>query len=199
MIRTLVNLSLLVAACCLITGFAGDAVCGMTVAGHINYHQRRDLRWADFEPRRQAPPGVPSKAVTFSGYTYTSTWRDGAMHFCVWGWINKSKSWRVEGAETDYLLAHEQGHFDINEINVRRLRRDISVYPFTSANLNRAMDSLTKAMQATRQREQELYDEETDHSKNKPKQERWDAHIKQALDTLKDYAATEVVRTLSDR
>jgi len=41
----------------------------------------------------------------------------------------------VKSAKTDYLLNHEQRHFDIAEIFARKLRKELEEYTFNKNNL----------------------------------------------------------------
>src|SRR5215213_6330875 len=89
-----------------------------------NYEQR--LNWDDFqcEPRR-GTDAVASTSTTL-GIAYQIS--DGQLTYDITCNFSKNKSWGL--MKTDYILAHEQGHFDITEIFARKLHEALSNYVF---------------------------------------------------------------------
>src|SRR5205807_1030803 len=105
------------------------------------------------------------------------------------------KSWRrSEIRDPAALLAHEQGHFDLNEIKAVTLRRmPLAEYPSGSgATREAAVEDLRAKMQrffdaaiADLQREHDHYDEETHHGQIAEKQKEWSETIEKRLRELR--------------
>ena len=94
--------------------------------------------------------------------------------------------------KTDYLLNHEQRHFDIGEIYARIIRKEclhikdeINHYNF------KKLDSIGKYWNEKMGQEQDLYDAETVHSMDHLKQEKWDMDIKKRLADLNEYKSSK--------
>jgi len=126
----------------------------------IIWDSKNKLSWDDFN-------GIPPKdslnfdALTYYGYEYSlKTINNLPISFNSDLFFRKNKSWvRIK---TPLLLNHEQGHFDIAEI-----------YYESTFDL----DSI-----------QNEYDIETDYSRNKVGQQRWNDSIAVWLDRYKEYA-----------
>lgn len=107
----------------------------------------------------------------------------------VRAYMNQSKSWKKEGVSV-WLLRHEQLHFDICELYVRKIRKSVD-----SLNQAKVLDKevykqlIFSLMDAERTRN-ELYDLETQHSKNFEKQSDWNKTIVSELALLETYAST---------
>jgi hypothetical protein len=142
------------------------------------------LQWSDF--MGPVDNSSPFTAFTYSGISYTWRVQYDQQHapqysFTVLSYMNKSKSWlRNDGRLTDELLAHEQLHFDINEYFARVLLEAFKTSTYSSADASEIKQVYDQVMQARRE-SQELYDEQTDHSKNKVNQAAWEAHIAKLL------------------
>ena len=151
----------------------------------IAWSTARPLVWSDF---KGAPDGsnvnaaLTSSKIVF-GYNYNS--RDG------FGWhiqclFDKSRSWvRVKN---DFILAHEQGHFDITEMYARKLQKQLKGYSFNKDKAQKEVPAIYQAIMKEQVDTQNRYDAETDHSRIKDKQLAWLEKIKKGLDELKEYA-----------
>ena len=151
----------------------------------IAWSTARPLVWSDFkgEPDgNSVNAALTSSAISF-GYNYNS--HDGfTWHIqCL---FDKNRSWvRVKN---DFILAHEQGHFDITEIYARKLQKQLKAYSFNKDRAQKEVSAIYKGIMQEQVDTQNRYDEETDHSRVKDKQLAWLEKIKKELDGLKEYA-----------
>ncbi len=151
----------------------------------VPWEENKKLTWIDFQAKPD--PGNKYYALTNSGlsYGYSSTTRNGklTLNFTVFSYFDKSESWGKTGKQTPELLAHEQLHFDITELNARRLKKIFDNFPFT-ANYKKEIDGLTNTLLQASHDMQARYDAETDHSVNKEKQKEWETLIAAELTKL---------------
>ncbi len=148
----------------------------------------RPLTWDDFKPVSRNASSF--KAQTYSGIRYSLEDRNGKVYIDVEAYFDPEESWVVKGSNTNYLLNHEQLHFDITELHARKLRQELmdvqgmSVSEFKANKIwrkaNEAHDRLYNEMVAMQNR----YDEETDHSLKRREQEIWENKVMYELDQL---------------
>lgn len=151
----------------------------------IEWSETQKLTWADFK-------GVPTKgegyvASTSSGvafsYSYKITEDEMEYKYSVECNFYPQESWYKTAFASDYILKHEQAHFDISEIHARILRKRISEAQFT-INIKIEIESIYEIVERQRREMQKLFDAETEHSKNPEEEFRWEAFI---LKQLKAY------------
>ena len=104
--------------------------------------------------------------------------------------MHPQQSWVL--TQTDTVLNHERGHFDITELFARKLRKEISRRKFTVANINREVPKLFRQINEQRDQMQDRYDEETNHSIDYSKQIAWEKHIQEELLALEEYKMVEL-------
>ncbi len=100
--------------------------------------------------------------------------------------FDKTSSWGK--IKTDYILSHEQGHFDIAEIFARKLYRILKNYTFNTRSSPKEIPALYRQLMKEEGEFQNQYDSETNFSRDKPQQAAWLEKIQQELDQLKEYA-----------
>ena len=159
----------------------------------------RPLTWDDFKVDDDAP-GLAAQTQTFITFRYSSRARRNGFSFqanvtevTFEGGFDKEKSWRRSRIQTDNipLLVHEQGHLDINEIHLRRLKALLlSSFPQgtgtsaraalsdLSAKMKDLYESATRAMEA----EQKRYDAETSNGTRRDIQREWTQRLKKDLE-----------------
>lgn len=95
--------------------------------------------------------------------------------------LDQKKSWAKEDKLTDELLIHEQGHFNIGILNMKEILANYKLAKFTKSNFNPLIQNIiTEA--SNKYREMGIkYDEETDHSKNKEQQLKWNNYFSEKL------------------
>jgi hypothetical protein len=143
----------------------------------------------DFKGKGHGKNG-PLGLTTWCLFLYPNE-SNGVLVFSVEALFIKSKSYIVQ--YSDYVLKHEQLHFDICELYARKLRKMISDKDFKKVNNVQKViqDMYNKAAQDCA-KEQQKYDDDTNHGLNAAKQQVWADDIKKQLDALDAYSDTEV-------
>ena len=90
--------------------------------------------------------------------------------------------------KTDYILSHEQGHFDIAEIFARKLHKEMSKYRFNKKTYQKDLKKIYDAVTEEKTEIQNNYDRETNHSINKREQAEWLKKIKEMLEEYEEFS-----------
>jgi len=150
----------------------------------IDWSAERKLIWDDFKAQ---PDGVSVNAALTStriDIDYSLNNREFKYHISCQ--FDPFKSWgRVKN---DYILSHEQAHFDIAEIHARLLNKALKNYKF---NFKTAKDDIGEIYQQLMQEHhdmQEQYDEETNYSRNETQQKEWRKKITEQLNSLEAFS-----------
>lgn len=161
----------------------------LTPSNAVLWGERRELTWDDFKGRPDE--GSEFSALTVSGFTALQWSCDEKGQFTFQGaqaHFDRSKSWVKSEGKSDELLQHEQGHFDITEIYARKLReelRKIKCDKKTQEQIQKEVDAIFERIQKEWEMEDEKYDQETDHGRNKEKQKEWNEKIQRRLEEMK--------------
>ena len=100
--------------------------------------------------------------------------------------FNKSLSWgRIKN---DYILNHEQGHFDIAEIHARILHKALVEYSFNSKTVQNDVTKIYNDVMQEHTRLQQSYDQQTNHSLDTARQAVWDRRIDSLLKELDKFS-----------
>ncbi len=154
----------------------------------IDWNGSEQLTWNDF--RGQAPglsSHVKVAATNYEiGYEYTMI--DNDFHFDVTCQFVPALSWVRESGKTDYILKHEQKHFDLAEVYARKLRKELGEANITLRNHQSKINEIYDEVWMECQKAQQEYDHATDHSINEEAQKKWDKKIQQKLEDLEKYA-----------
>ena len=149
---------------------------------YIPWHNERKLTWEDFLATSPANTSDAALTTTYVGFSFSKN-RD-VINYKIECKFQKSKSWgRVK---TEYILKHEQGHFDIAEIFARKLNKEIKEY-LSKSNNHEGMNPIYSKLMQEKRDMQSLYDSESNHSINKAKQAEWNEKIEDLLDELEAY------------
>jgi hypothetical protein len=150
----------------------------------ISWSQDKKLTWADYKGQAKTDTDAAASTATYLGIEYN--FNNKGFDYKITCSFSRTKSWGLH--KTDYILAHEQGHFDIAEIFARKLNKKMSEYKF---NKNKFKDDLKKIYITITTEKEEMqndYDRETNHSINKDKQAEWLKKIDQLLIEYKAFA-----------
>lgn len=144
----------------------------------------RKLVWKDFT-------GAPDNNSTFWAsvswnlkYNYGTQFKGESFtitNYLLTLQLNHEKSWIKRGKESDYLLAHEQGHFDLGIMCMQEILQKQSETPITRANYKTALEDIFQEKMKKFAELGILYDKETDHSKNRKEQEKWNQYFLENL------------------
>jgi FtsZ-binding cell division protein ZapB len=148
----------------------------------IKWREGHRLTWKDF--RGTPDESVSAAAITASGITYEMDAllkNNKVMVNCkVEAFFYPKKSWYRERQVNETVLAHEQLHFDITELYARKLKKAIDATVFTE-NVKEEIRKLYEGINNELTAFQDTYDEETNYSRNREEQLRWQERIGKAL------------------
>jgi hypothetical protein len=171
----------------IITGFLLAGICSFTNPkdDSIPWNASRRLTWSDFKSTPDNNSGnaaLTSSKIAFK-YSYDS---DKGFTYTIGCYFEKNNSWGK--VKTDYILSHEQGHFDIAEIFARKLNKQLKVYTFNAATAQKEVPAMYQKIMDDLSALQNQYDSETDFSRNKKAQAEWSARIDRELNKLSEFA-----------
>jgi hypothetical protein len=158
-------------------------------AALIQWSATRRLTMADYLARPR--PGDPLAASTSSDIKANAACRDFVFTGTVQATFDPNTSWfKNPKLATEALLRHEQLHFDITEVYARIMRQKLAVFAtkVDCTKLQPGFNNLTKAVYNEWDREQNRYDQETNHGLNAVRQTAWEKQTEAKLETLKEFA-----------
>ncbi len=148
----------------------------------LYWHQDSLLRWSDFKGPIDTT-SQHSAAVTWSTeYNWKAKWKNNiyTLSFTTKAFAIPSKSWSKVAQQTPKLLKHEQVHFDIVEFFSRKELAALTNHVY-NASYKSDMTSIVQRIDKKIKEMQELYDNQTDHSKNEDMQVKWEAFVADIL------------------
>ena len=151
----------------------------------IKWNENRKLTWDDFKAAPQQMGSTVAMTTTHLGFSYSIA--NGKVTYQIDCQFEKKKSWGL--VKNDWILKHEQGHFDIAEIFARKLNKAVGEYQFNKNTFQKDLNAIYKSIIDEKEKFQQQYDDETDHSRNKPKQEEWLNKIEAELKNNKLWGA----------
>jgi len=152
----------------------------------LEWNRNRKITWEDFK----GFPKINSydEAITASGIEFSKTYRGDTLFISITSYFDKKTSWVKNKNATEYMLKHEQVHFDISELYSRKLKKEISQLLLTDTvnkkNLNFLYDKCIIEMNEY----QDIYDKETNHSISIEKQLEWNIKIENQLNELEQWS-----------
>ena len=149
----------------------------------------RTITWTEFREIGRRPTGEREDAQISSNLEQPSqvsvTRTGGRFRLGTYEAVlsvEADESWVVTSAKSDALLAHEQGHYDITGIIARDMIRDLrGVRAATTAGLEREVQAIIERADTLADRLTELYDEQTDHGRERAQQARWEALLRTSI------------------
>lgn len=164
----------------------------------VTFAQDKELPWRkDFKLTYTDFEAIPNKnhpyaAITYSGMSYGFSAEvvngEVSVDYEVKCFFVANKSWMKMHLADENLLAHEQLHFDITELFARKLRKQLSKMTFTE-NVKAEIRAAYKEQHEAKKQYQNLYDEETNHSKRIKKQKEWEVKVANELAALEKFAS----------
>jgi len=139
------------------------------------------LQWENYLGKIPESPHAAISCCTIDG-TYQNN--NDSILFMYQAIFIKSQSWVKPKYKNEYILNHEQGHFDLTEIYTRLLRLKLSKFRFSKQNFEHEFKSLYDLNLERFIDENKTYDEDT---KNYENQLVWNNKIAERLDSLKKY------------
>jgi hypothetical protein len=142
------------------------------------------LTWNDYLAKPAANDDAAAITSTALGIEYHV--KDNVLNYKITCLFSKTKSWGRY--KSDYILSHEQGHFDITEIYARKLAKAIDEYEFNPRTFRADLDNIYHRVMREKEEYQELYDHGTDYSRDKNMQAEWLKRIAKELEDLNEWA-----------
>jgi hypothetical protein len=142
------------------------------------------LTWNDY----LAKPGEydDAAAITSTALGIEYHVKDNVLTYKITCLFSKTKSWGRY--KSDYILSHEQGHFDITEIFARKLAKAMDEFDFNPKTFRTDLDNIYQRIMKEKEDYQELYDQGTDYSRDKKMQTEWLKKIAAELEELEEWA-----------
>ncbi len=141
------------------------------------------LTWKDF--KAEPPRSGRVAATTASGISYqfsTSGTKNAlSIDFVIATHFYPEKSWYNPVLGDDFVLSHEQLHFDITELFARKLRKELSETTFTHENVKSKVKAIYNKNNKALNDYQNRYDEATNFSRYLEQQMLWNKKIAEAL------------------
>ncbi|MBP2617703.1 DUF922 domain-containing protein [Chryseobacterium jejuense] len=158
----------------------------------ITWKEEQKLVWDNFKSpvNRRNNPDVA--AYTNCGWEYSvvkSSNPKSPVKIEIKTIFNEDKSWKDVKKINDYILLHEQRHFDIAELFVRKFRKTVAEKIRNSGDYNRLFKSIYTTISIEYKNFQMVYDKHTRHGMDEVKQAEYNAAISQELENLKSYQA----------
>ncbi|MGI8893024.1 MAG: DUF922 domain-containing protein [Bacteroidia bacterium] len=158
----------------------------------IVWDQSRTLLFDDF--KSAGGPKGKEAALAVVGMEYSASMTSKLYQVSIVTMFDTQKSWfSKEEIGNDFVLKHEQGHFDIAEIHARRLRKTIALSKFNNKNVFDKVSAMYKEANKKLHQDQQLYDKETDHSIKFENQLTWNEKILLELLSLEEYKDTLMI------
>jgi hypothetical protein len=171
-------------ACSFLSIFLVTLASGSPDRSLIDWKENRKLAWSDF--RASPARHTPIAALSSTSIRVDFEFSDQSMRYHIRCQFDKNSSWgRVRN---NYILSHEQLHFDIAEWYARKLNKILREYTRLGKEheqeVGRIYDRTMKEYRDT----QERYDHQTSYSINHGEQRLWSEKVHKALDELSPYA-----------
>lgn len=154
----------------------------------IVWQENRKLTWEDFR-------GVPNRADTFvastnSGISFSFSLKESEkgieVDYTVLSNFYPDLSWHRPNKVSEYILKHEQTHFDISELFARKLRMKLESIDDLSKFKELSEEYYTE-IEFERRQMQRDYDSESDHSNNESEEYEWRDYVAAQLKVYEDW------------
>lgn len=155
---------------------------------YIYWSDEYELVWTDFEeiPERY------SEHAAFSVVGYESSFNMNGQRYEaeIKTYFSKNESWSKSWIAS--LLLHEQGHFDLAEVNARLFRKRVKEAMEAGTISVSVFEEMSDEAMAELDKAQKAYDEETNFSMNYRAQLEWSEKIAAQLKSLEAFANTVI-------
>jgi len=170
------------AACFLASGFF--------YGQKIYWQEGLKLKWENFKSRVNNQRGSNVVAYTNCGWSYSyvkSSNPKAPIRIKVETIFNENLSWKDDKRINDYVLLHEQKHFDAAEVYARKLRKELSEKIKTSSDFDKYFKTVYNRILKEYQSFQKQYDAETKNGIVEEKQAEYNRMIAEELEHYKSY------------
>lgn len=152
----------------------------------IPWEENTKLSWEDFTGKPDSGSSFVASTHSSIVFSYSVKSENGSLSLTTEtnAYFYPEMSWFIKGEVNAHILNHEQGHFDITELHARKLRKAFAEYNVTE-NFKKELTAIFTSLNNERQKMQNLYDKETNHSRNVEKETAWKKFI---AAELREYA-----------
>lgn len=153
----------------------------------VFWHERNEITWDDFTEIDKLSNN--KEAIINWGIACEALFYESDNLVCeIKTFVNVDNTFVLKDyPKTNNLLLHEQGHFDIGEIYARKIRKALAGKKFKKEKLNRDFKRITDLFLKECENYQDLYDVETNHSKDTVIQKLWNVKIAKELKQLEKF------------
>ncbi|MFB9052474.1 DUF922 domain-containing protein [Formosa undariae] len=151
----------------------------------IIWTRDRALKLSDFQAKVDTT--TSKKAITGANIIIVPyAFKNGKYEYHVLAKFHKDISWI--NTKSEYILKHEQVHFDIAELYARKMRRDIDKIKKSAGDvLQSDYRRIHKSLFRSYYYFQKQYDDQTHHSTDHEEQVRWNAIVADELKKLEHF------------
>lgn len=152
----------------------------------IRWCAGQELEWHDFKGKPDTRTNHQARTNYEVGFDVNI--EHGKVAFVVTCNFVPNKSWVKKPAiGNDYLLRHEQLHFDLAEVYARKMRKQFAEANITIHNLKEKSNKIYETNWKALVKMQKEYDHDTQHSIIKAEQAKWDKKITRMLKENLEY------------
>lgn len=156
----------------------------------IRWQEDRPLSWEDFKAEPDESTTYSANTNSGIGYSWDYSTASGrpVLKHEVTSNFYPQLSWVKEIEDKEYLLAHEQLHFDISELHARKLRKALAEYEI-GRNIRLDLKRLYNKFETERSLMQKRFDKETAHSEDREAEMQWREFVAKEMEKLKKYSS----------
>ena len=151
-------------------------------ADSVFYSSKRPLKWSDFTTGFQSHK-YDAEVFPVMGYDEETSVVKGTVevHILLKTYLAKESALVKDGAQNDYVLNHEQRHFDIARIAAERFKKRLQQTTLPVSNYDGFINVYYLDAYREMHNMQERYDNETAHGTDHAAQSTWDKRIDDEL------------------
>jgi hypothetical protein len=149
----------------------------------IYYAASRPLTWRDFKGKRRLSTNYAAMVMPNIGYNQEEDIKDGIIQvtLTLQTFLAKNDCVLAASYKDDYMLNHEQRHFDVAKIVTEQFKRKLQQANLTPDNYEAVINMQYLDSYRDMNKLQKDYDKETAHGLNKSSQEKWNQQIDNLL------------------
>nr|WP_315027750.1 DUF922 domain-containing protein [uncultured Chryseobacterium sp.] len=158
----------------------------------IIWKEGEKLNWNNFKSPINKKNNTDIAAYTNCGWEYSvikSSNPKSPVTFEIRATFTENKSWKDVKKINDHILLHEQKHFDIAELFVRKFRKVVAEKIKTSGDYDRLFKTIYNTISNDYKNFQMSYDKDTRHGMDTEKQAEYNTAVSEELENLKSYKA----------
>lgn len=159
----------------------------------IYWTEETKLKWSNFKSKINNQRGENVVAYTNCGWIYSyvrSSNPKSPIKIKIETVFNEDKSWKDVKRINNYVLLHEQKHFDVAEVFSRKLRKEVAEKIKTGNDFDKYFQTIYNRILKEYQDFQKAYDGDTQNGIVEEKQSEYNRIIAEELENYKSYKAS---------